>query len=276
MALTPEIRTSQSQVLSVSEATPDLRVSEAQVFSIINFPTEELRISQVQITSVLKPSLSIRLSQVQVFAVVRGRIENRRIRAWTFSLDGHDFYVLRLGETETLVLDVTTGQWSSWDGGDTSFWRPQVGMNWIGMDKTSFDNGANSEAVCGDDTYGILWVLNPDQGYDEHPTEGEDDVAYTRQVVGGLPMRMRDTQPVGAVYLTASVGEPQLTGATITLRTSDDSGRNWTTHGTITSTAGDYDQEFVWRSLGRIKAPGRLFEISDNGASVRLDGLDMK
>jgi hypothetical protein len=44
----------------------------------------------------------------------------------------------------------------------------------------------------------------------------------------------------------------------------------------LTVTPSDYSQEFAWRSLGLIRAPGRMFELSDNGAAVRIDGLDIR
>lgn len=144
------------------------------------------------------------------------------------------------------------------------------------MGKVSFSQGANTKIVMGDDVFGLLWTLDPNQGYDEAPRVDLEDQEFTRQVVGGMPMRMRETQKVGAAYLTADMGTPQLTGANITLRTSDDYGKTWNDHGTITVEPDNYNQEFVWRSLGLIKHPGRMFEITDNGASVRIDGLDIR
>jgi len=35
------------------------------------------------------------------------------------------------------------------------------------------------------------------------------------------------------------------------------------------------DFELAWRSLGLIRAPGRIFELIDSGPDLRIDGLDM-
>jgi hypothetical protein len=62
-----------------------------------------------------KNSMALRVPQADVLAYVRGRIQNPKLRAWTFTLDGHDFYVLRLGMDLTLVYDVYSEQWMDWD-----------------------------------------------------------------------------------------------------------------------------------------------------------------
>ena len=198
-----------------------------------------------------------------------------RVRAFPFSLDGHDYYVLHLGQQSTVVYDLTTGQWAEWGSPDLPYWRLNYGFNWLSMPGSAYTSGNTSNALCGDFLNGQLWTLKPEQGYDEDLMTGEA-IPFTRRVVGGVPMRLRETQKVGAAYVTASIGVPSLTGAEITLRTSDDNGYTWTDHGTITATADDYDQEYVWRSLGLIKAPGRIFEITDTGATVRIDGLDIR
>ena len=268
---------SQGSVLAVGvlgETTPWL--SLGTVFAAGNFPSEFTQASQVSIITAADSNVTTDVSQATVFAAGRGRIDNRRIRSWWFTLDGHDFYVLRLGDTETLVYDMSTGQWSTWSSPEMDTLRVNAGINWLGMSRKSFQDGHTTNIVSGDDTYGLLWTLNPDRGVDESPRSDRPDAPYTRRVIGGVPMRLRETQKSGAAYITASIGEPQLVGANITLRTSDDNGKTWLSHGTITATAGTWDQEFVWRSLGLIKAPGRIFEITDNGATVRIDALDIR
>lgn len=277
MVATAEVRGSQGVVTTVATVvTAGIRGSQGLVTTVYNIPTVGLRASQGLVTTVTKTTNTIRSSQAVVTSVVKGRIDNRKIRCWPFSQDGHDYYVLRLGDTRTLVYDLTTDCWAHWSDPDTEYWRPQCGMNWLDMDNPSFTiDGMTSNAICGDDNFGLIWCIVPEQGYDEPPRTDLEDAAFPRKIVGGLPQRLRETTPVGAVYLTMNLGEPQFTGAGVTLRTSDDNGQNWTNHGTITITPGDYSQEFVWRSLGLIRAPGRIFEISDNGVD-RIDSLDMR
>ena len=150
------------------------------------------------------------------------------------------------------------------------------GMNWIGMGKTTFDQNLGTDIVAGDDAHGLLWILDPTQGYDDHPLDTyPDGIAIDRVVTGQVPVRMRDTIDCGGVYLTFATGEPALVAAYFKLETSDDQARSWTDHGTVTVNPSDWAQQVQWLSLGQIVSPGRIFRITDNGATVRIDGLDM-
>lgn len=271
-------KVSESRVFNVTAGVAaGVRSSETRVFSIYNYPSISVQASEDQVKLAVKMNSSLQVSEARVFAVVRGRIENHKVRAFPFRLDGHDMVVLRLGEEDTLIYDFTTQQWSRWSSEiDNNVWRPSVGNNWTGMGKPFYDDGLTSDVILGDDTFGLLWGLNAEEGVDEHPDPERPNLPYLRKIVGGIPMRLRSTQSVGAAYVTADMGNPQLAGANISMRTSDDYGKTWTSHGTITVEPGNYDQEFVWRSLGLIKAPGRIFEITDNGATARVDSLDLR
>jgi hypothetical protein len=197
-----------------------------------------------------------------------------RLRVWTYSLDGHDYFVLRVGTSETLVYDLTTDTWASWASPSRDNWRAHVGVNWVGMSATTMDRGYGSDVVAGDDVSGVLWVLDPTYGRDDRITTGSD--AFNRIVTGGVQLTGRDVAPCGAVTVDLSVGAPSQTGATIMLETSDDFGHVWANHGAITVAAADYSPTVEWRILGTIKAPGRVFRLTDNGATVRIAGLDLR
>jgi hypothetical protein len=196
------------------------------------------------------------------------------IRVWEFSLDGHDFYVLRLGPSETLVYDLTANMWSSWASPGRDNWRAHVGTNWVGMRATTLDRGFGTDVVAGDDATGTLWILDPTTGRDDRTTTDSD--AFTRVTTGGIQVTGRDVIPCGAVTIDLSIGAPTQTGATIMLESSDDLGHSWNNHGSNIIAAGDYSATIEYRSLGTIKAPGRIFRITDNGATVRLSGADMR
>jgi hypothetical protein len=196
------------------------------------------------------------------------------IRVWGFSLDGHDFYVLRLGPSETLVYDLTANMWSSWASPGRDNWRAHVGTNWVGMRATTLDRGFGTDVVAGDDATGTLWILDPTTGRDDRTTTDAD--AFTRIVTAGIQVTGRDVIPCGAVTIDLSIGAPTQTGATIMLESSDDLGHSWNNHGSNIISAGDYSATIEYRSLGTIKAPGRIFRITDNGATVRLSGADMR
>lgn len=194
-------------------------------------------------------------------------------RVWPFSLDGHDFAVFRVGASLTLVYDLTTGQWAEWRSPDRNNWRAHVGCNWVGMSAATFARGFGSDVVAGDDATGILWILDPVTGLDDTITTGS--TTYPRTIIGGIQLTGRDAVRCGAVQLTASLGNPALTGASVTLRTSDDFGHSYQSHGPLTLAAGAFDQVLEWRSLGLMRQPGRIFEISDTGIA-RVSGLEYR
>lgn len=193
-------------------------------------------------------------------------------RAWGFSLDGHDFYVLRLGDSHSLVYDLMTRQWSEWKNETLDYWRAHCGQNWQGMAATL--STYPTDVVAGDDTEGILWVLDPTAGRDDLTTSGSE--SFTRTVTGGISLSGRDVAPCNAVELTVALGAPTQTGAAFELSTSDNLGQTWLSHGTVTTSAGNYSQVVEWRALGTMQAPGRIFKITDNGATVRIGRADIR
>jgi hypothetical protein len=56
------------------------------------------------------------------------------------------------------------------------------------------------------------------------------------------------------------------------LRFSDDRGNTWSQYYDVTLTPSEFNGEVAWRSLGAIQAPGRIYEVSDYGGVIRIDG----
>lgn len=202
-----------------------------------------------------------------------GRTANPELRTWTYSLDGHDYYVLRLGDSLTLVYDDSSEQWMDWTDYDSLTWRAHCGINWTGAQLLADTYG--SSIVAGDDAYGLLWFLDPNQPYDDAPGSGDPIIYFSRVTVGQVPMKGRGVLPCYAAWLTADMGDPAYLGAGVTLYSSDDAGVTWDNHGFVSVTADENSPELSWYSLGQIAAPGRLFKIFDNGAITRIDGLEM-
>jgi hypothetical protein len=271
-------------------AAVDTRITEANAFTLLggatphitqltamamyNHPAVTTNITQSTWEGLIKSSPNVKITQASTLVLWSGSTGSRRVRAWAFSQDGHDFYVLRGGSSWSLVYDLTTGQWSQWASPSLNYLRTHIGLNWQGQSKTSLDAGYAWNVVGGDDTLGMLWMLDPSQTKDTD--ENNVDVEFTRKAIGMVPVRLRDTGQCGAVYLTANVGAPSLVGDGVTLSTSDDSGFNWNNQGTITVTSGDTNQEFAWIGLGIMKAPGRMFQVTDSGAFARISSLDMR
>lgn len=271
---TPSVELSQASVFSItSGSSPGLQISQAFVLSVANFPTESLELSQ-SLVQVLTAGASpeMELSQAYVIAIVRGRVDDPSIRAWTFTLDGHDFYVLRLGNEETLVYDMATEQWSVWASGSEGYWSVYTGGNWFGGNAFALDQGSN--IVVGSDANGSLYILDPNKPDDDPAVTGRDITPFKRQVIGQIPLRGYDSARVFEVQLLGSVNDLD-NGATtdIELLYSDDRGDNYVSAGTITTVDQDFDIRASWRSLGSFRSPGRMFKVQDFGALKRIDSL---
>lgn len=246
-------------------ATPNALASQLAVEVGYTQPSQFAEASQIAIEVGYSDPTSnvVSASQLAVEVGWRGRPEPRTVRAWTFNLEGHSYYVLNL-LTETLVYDQTTKQWAQWSSyrlGDTaSPWRAQTGWNW------------GVEVIGGDDDIGLLWNIDPSMDHDNAPHANEVGVEITSILTGGLPQRLRASTDCAGVMLAFSAGYAAFVGATVTLETSDDQGATWISHGDVTLTL-DPVQDVQWLSLGQVVQPGRVFRITDNGIA-RIDSLD--
>lgn len=270
-----DIRVTQGTVLTVLD--PDnagnLRLTQGAVFAVYGKHSIETRATQGFVVSLVGGTPDLRVTTGALLVLWRGRRENRKLRAWPFSLDGHDFYVLRLGDSHTLVLDLTTGQWSRWTTPGLEVWRAHLGLNWQGVGADTLDSFAWN-VIGGDDDTGILWNVDPNEALDT--TIDNVDVAFSRKAMGMIPMRLREGRQCGAIYMIGNLCSPALTGDGITLSTSDDQGNTWIDHGTVTASSTDTFQEIGWLGLGLMTAPGRLFLLEDDGAFARISSLDMR
>lgn len=267
------VQTFQARTLVANNGTGKLNVFQARPLVAYNVPSAGVNVTSASLQVGIRRTANIEVSQARVLAAVRGRAENPKLKAWTFTLDTHQFYVLRLGDGKTLLFDLTTGQWSWWSSGTSERWRASTGFNWDSPGELAYLYGSN--ILVGDDTYGHVWFLDPEQGYDESPTIDGLNVSFPRAVTAQMVVDRRNTLPVYEVYLSASAGYPALTGSSVTLYYSDDVGNTYVSAGTLEPTDMAYTQEFAWRSLGIVREPGRLFRIEDDGAFARINGLDV-
>jgi len=276
MAQTPEIQAPQAgTIVAVNQVAQALRVPQGISLGIYNVPADNIAATYAgENVTYRRTAQTIRVTQLAPLAVYRGKIDNPKLKSWFYTLDGHDFYILKLGTGgKTLVLDLMTGQWSWWTTGNDLRWRASVGMNWRSSGNIPEQFGSN--VVVGDDSYGVLWILDPEKGQDDMLLT-DAETTFPRVATGQMVSRGRISLPIYSVYLTASLGDPALTLNNVTLEYSDDQGHSYVTADQPQTTQeGSYDQEFVWRSLGQVRAPGRLFRITDNGAFRRIDSLDV-
>lgn len=276
MAITVREDVSSARVRGAFAGPSDhIDASQLRVLAAYSIPTKKMSASAAYVRAATTgPTDSLKISQLRVLAAVRGKPANPKLRAWTFTLDGHPFYVLRLGDGKTLIYDNLTKQWSWWSSADFPYWRPTIGMNWVSAGMNAQLYGSN--IVVGDDTYGMLWVLDPEKGYDDSALNGSGDPKVFPRIATAYQItRGRDWKYTYEVYLNASGGEPALSGQSVTLNLSDDVGHTFISAGDIEIDETCYNQEFAWRSLGKYGAPGRLFQIVDYGAFARIDGLNI-
>lgn len=270
---------SEARIFNVTSQTANAeRLSGSRIFSVYNIPAQAQRIAQARIYAIDNYRGPQQISQARVLAVVSGRVADPLVRAWTFTLDGHDFYVLRLGDETTLLYDVYAEQWVEWTSKDLLFWRLRTGFSWAGAQSLADTYG--STIVAGDDTFGLLWFLDPDQPYDEHPNADNNiqQLDFERIVTGQVIASGRAQIPCYVIFVDGD--NFGLTGTEftpgVTLEYSDDQGRNFVQAETLPSLADPSENNpYAWYSLGQISSPGRIFRVRDNGVLARIDSMDM-
>lgn len=275
MALTPTIKTSTAGVVSAITPSGELDVGTVGGMVVYSYPSDEVDVSTAgTVVASNKESSEMNVSAAGVMIVAKGRLYNPKLKAWTYTLDSHDYYVLRLSEDKTLVFDLTTAQWSWFSSGSLDHWRLNLGTNWYSPNTVPHNYGSN--IICGDDTFGHLWVLDPLQAYDDNPQDpSADPVRFPRVATGQIPTRDRTFVPIYEVNLGAAGGYPYMDGDLVEHSYSDDAGVTYVSAGTVPVEEGNTTQDFSWRSLGIAVPAGRLFRISDDGALARIDGLDV-
>jgi len=165
------------------------------------------------------------------------------LEGFLFALDGHTFYVLRIGTLGSFVYDVENQNWLHWASWHRDTWR----ANSAAQDKNTI--------LCGDDTDGTLWRLDPSRSND-------DGEPLERIVYGGVSV-LGPAQRCNVVRLFCS------TGTTRDVIAEPVAELNW-----CDDDSGDFDDPWVPMSLGRqgdrtiyvearrlgvMYAPGRLF-----------------
>lgn len=273
-----DVHVSEGRILSgITSITPDIRASQAKTYATINFPTKHEQISQAIALATTDVNGPMRASQGVILAAVAGRIANPRVRAWTYTLDGHDFYVLRLGDSGTLLYDTNSKQWYEWKNGSTKMWSVNAGFTWIGGQNLAYQYGSN--IVVGDDSWGLLWFLDPTQPYDNHPDENtvRQQIPFLRIVTGQVVVRGRTPEPCYTIFLNGDNYGLTVTDFTpgVTLSHSDDQGKTYTDAETINVSIDTENLPYEWYSLGSIYAPGRMIQITDNGVFARIDSMGM-
>lgn len=172
------------------------------------------------------------------------------LRAWYFTADGHQFYVLTLGSSGTWVYDLAGGgdQWTTFESLGYDYWRAQLGCQ------------VGDVTLAGDNLEAKVWRLDQTRR-----TDGDDTftVKFCAMVEGAeVPI------PCANVALLCDLGdvprEGQGSAPVISMRFSDNRGK---TFGRPLErplgVTGDFTAIPKWNGLGDIPPLlGRIFEFS--------------
>ncbi len=193
---------------------------------------------------------------ITLYAFGEGIPDESRQNAWTFTLDGHKFYVLPLGPEGTWAYDTTTREWCK--------------LQTQGFNGLNFQNGVmwGLRVIGSDALYTYLYELDPTQPFDEEWR------TVQHMVTGGVATRSRASIGVANFTLTASVGDDSSIENAISLAFSDDNGKTWSQEFELPLTDVS-TQALLWTALGSFSAPGRVFRITDYSGPIRLDGADV-
>lgn len=241
--------------------TPAARTDQLAVLAVYAPPSAKLaRTTQSAVLAPVAGGANVKARTTQVAVLVAygtGVAGQYRARAWVFTLDGHTFYVLDLGPEGTFLYDLTTKQWCQFSTqGFNGQWNHARGTMW------------GQRIVGGDLIYDTVRELNPTAVIDE----GWREIAHA--VTGGVQTRSRVFISVEAFRLMASFGVVGVDGAEVKMRYSDDNGKTWSDYFVEAIVSGNYSDEIAFRSLGSFMAPGRIFEVTDSGGLIRIDGAD--
>ncbi len=261
--------------------------SDQVVDNGVYFISKDYKVRTAKGTELTPISTPSEEEQIRIFLETDTATTVNTVRTWPTNADGHLFYIINLGTTGTLSYDITSQKWTHWKTDGISYLKPCGGISAL-IPYSGHTSGVTKYLPMAiDNISNQIWWVDPDYNYDDAP--GGTNIAGIECVVtSGLPARMRENTKCNELYLTGSVGSPGIPSGSPTLSPSvtnprdvlleysDDNGETWVSAGGITIVANDFTQEIVWRSLGIIQAPGRLFRITDYNAMKRIDGLDLR
>ena len=164
--------------------------------------------------------------------------------AFLASFDGHPFYVLNIPGEGSYTYDVSTGTWAEWSSYGRTTFRAQCAV---------IDGGV---AYLGDADNGQVWVLSSEAYQD-----GDDPITGYVSAVAPVNSGVLFHYNMG-LNCTRGVGNADQPAPVVEMRYSDDGGRLWTNWISASlGGVGRYEVKAIWKRLGKVKAPGRVFEF---------------
>lgn len=175
---------------------------------------------------------------------------------WFFRTNRHDFYVLS-GVQSTLVYDLTKGRWYRWSSYEKNTWDAVFGVQ-------------------NDDSVYVSVVDRSSIFQLGSASTDETSGPIICEVSGLVQNRARTPMSCTNVNLFLNYGNVSSYSKTpiVEMRWSDDQGNTWSDY--VQGSAGnkgDYTTTILFRSLGLIWAPGRMFEVRFSEDQIfRFDG----
>lgn len=156
--------------------------------------------------------------------------------AWTFGIDGHSFYVLRIPGQGTFAYDASTREWSNFASLGSDLWDVWTGYQ------------IDGEIIAGSATTGNLYTVDGDAATDA-------GVMFERIVTGTVPLNGKPPRND-----SLSVGVGCSADTTIRVRWKDGQ-EDYPDYYDEIEVFGPFDVGVMWR-LGQPQQPYRTFEIS--------------
>lgn len=167
-------------------------------------------------------------------------------RGWTYTLEGHKFYVLEI-DRGTFLYDHATGTWHRRKSYGSTFWRCNGRVNAYGMDLLT------------DRATGALYTATMDAN-----TENGDPIHVEIILPTIENGRERASMFSFEVTIETGTGNSTVADPQIMLQYSDDGGHRWSNEmWRSAGKVGEYKTRAIWRKLGQFRVRDMKLRLTD-------------
>lgn len=201
-------------------------------------------------------TVPVRISDNTVEERLRNEV-GPAMRGWTFSRDGHVFYVLTIGAQGTFVYDVSQQNWPNWYSYGLTYWHAHVGCQIDGR-----------TVLAGDSASGQIWTVDSTVSNDQGGGSGDQPII--RELSGFVPV-VTQNQRCNSIELVGSRGRGTSFQRPVSIEFSwsDDEGETMAPWRKMSFGArGQYGVNLKAKGLGRMSAPGRIFFFRQSDDSI--------
>lgn len=216
--------------------------------TVQTFKNTAIWVANDETVRILSGNSTQKVSNAYVDQLIREETSQDDLTGDYYALDGHDVYALS-GTSFTVEYDLTTGLWRNRESSGMTRWRGQC--------ITKF----RDKWIVGDKDNGNLYELDSDT-YDEN---GNDmTMAVRSPLIHNTPNRLQ----YNTLWLDFATGvglnstDVHNSNPQVTLRHSDNGGRDWSNQKTRTlGKIGEYKKRVKFNRLGTERFKGRTFEF---------------